>query len=112
MPARTTAGPRDAASRARELRAAARQQHTHDSFARAILSLTARSDFDHPAFVAWLARNKPATFSPPTVAQLRAAQNWKNVLAKLEVLLANDPAPSEIAAAARTALRTALKTLF
>jgi len=83
-----------------------------ERYARAILSLTARKDFDDREFAAWTARTKPALAEPPTVAQLRAIQNWKNVLAKLEVLLSNEAQPSEAAIAARTALRAALKTLY
>jgi uncharacterized protein DUF2785 len=83
-----------------------------ERFARALLSLTARKDFDQPGFVAWLTRDKPALPARPSLADLHAIQNWKNVLAKLEVLLSNDPQPSDAAAAARTALRAALKELF
>jgi hypothetical protein len=83
-----------------------------ERFARAVLSLVARADFDAAQFEAWLQRVKPAVADRPTVAQLHAAQNWKNLLAKLEVLLSNDPQLSESAGAARTSLRAALKPLF
>jgi hypothetical protein len=83
-----------------------------ERFARAILSLVNRKDFNSTAFAGWLAETKPALAPRPTVAQLRAVQNWKNALAKLEVVLSNDPQPSEAAATARTALRAALKELF
>ena len=83
-----------------------------ERFARAVLSLVARADFDAAQFQAWLQRTKPAVPEHPTAAQLRAAQNWKNLLAKLEVLLSNDAQPSEAAGTARTALRAALKPLF
>jgi Protein of unknown function (DUF2785) len=83
-----------------------------ERFARAVLSLVARADFDAAQFDAWLQRTKPAVPEHPTVAQLRAAQNWKNLLAKLEVLLSNDPQLSEAAGTARTSLRAALKPLF
>jgi Protein of unknown function (DUF2785) len=83
-----------------------------ERLARAVLSLTARSDFDAPQFTAWLQRARPAVPARPTVAQLHAAQNWKNMLAKLEVILANDAPLSDAAAAARTAIRAALKPLF
>jgi len=83
-----------------------------ERFARAVLSIVARADFDAAQFQAWLQRTKPAVPEHPTAAQLHAAQNWKNLLAKLEVLLSNDAQPSEPAAAARTALRAALKPLF
>jgi uncharacterized protein DUF2785 len=111
----------DAAGQARLLNAVAQKLATvsvvfthgeDERFARALLSLTGRKDFDEPAFSAWLARNKPEVSARPTAAQLRASQNWKNVLAKLEVLLSSDPQPSDAAAAARNALRAALKPLF
>jgi hypothetical protein len=83
-----------------------------ERFARAVLSLVARADFDAAQFDGWLQRTRPAVPEHPTVAQLRAAQNWKNLLAKLEVLLSNDPQPSDAAVTARTAVRAALKPLF
>jgi hypothetical protein len=83
-----------------------------ERFARAVLSLVARADFDAAQFDTWLQRTKPAVAEHPSAAQLRAAQNWKNLLAKLEVLLSNDPQPSDAAITARTAVRAALKPLF
>jgi Protein of unknown function (DUF2785) len=83
-----------------------------ERFARAVLSLVARADFDAAQFEAWLQRTNPSVPEHPTVAQLRAAQNWKNLLSKLEVLLSNDPQPAQAAATARTSLRAALKPLF
>jgi Protein of unknown function (DUF2785) len=83
-----------------------------ERLARAVLSLIARADFDGTQFAAWLQRTAPAVPAHPTVAQLRAAQNWKNLLAKLEVILSNEAQLSEAATAARTALRAALKPLF
>ena len=83
-----------------------------ERIARALLSIVNRTDFDQAAFAAWLARTKPAVPAKPTVAQLSASQNWKNALAKLEVLLSNEASPSDAAMAARTALRAALKELF
>ena len=83
-----------------------------ERFARALLSLVNRKDFDQAAFAAWLTDTKPNVSARPTLAELRAIQNWKNVLAKLEVVVSNDPQPSEPVVAARTALRAALKTLF
>ena len=80
--------------------------------ARALLSILNRTDFDHAAFAAWLAKTKPAVPAKPTVGQLSAIQNWKNALAKLEVVLSNEPSPSEASVAARTALHAALKQLF
>ena len=83
-----------------------------ERFARALLSLVNRADFNQAAFAGWLAETKPAVAPRPTLAQLRAVQNWKNLLAKLEVVLPNDPQPSETVAAARAAVRAALKELF
>lgn len=83
-----------------------------ERFARAVLSLVARADFDAAQFQDWLQRTKRTVPEHPTVAQLHAAQNWKNLLAKLEVLLSNDAQLSEAAATARTSLRAALKPLF
>ena len=111
----------DAAGQRRMLDAIARKltdapvvfTHGEDErFARAVLSLTSRKDFVEAAFTAWLQQTRPAVPEHPTAAHLRAAQNWKNLLAKLEVLLSNDPQPSEAAIAARTSLRAALKTLY
>ena len=83
-----------------------------ERLARAVLSLTARTDFDEPQFEAALQRIKVAVPEHPTAAQLRAAQNWKNMLAKLEVLLSNDAQRADAATAARSAIRAALKPLF
>jgi len=83
-----------------------------ERMARALLSIVNRGDFDHAAFAAWLAKTKPTVPGKPTVIQLAASQNWKNALAKLEVLLSNESSPSEASVAAQTALRAALKTLF
>lgn len=83
-----------------------------ERLARALLSIVNRSDFDHAAFAVWLEKTRPAVPAKPTAAQLSASQNWKNTLAKLEVLLSNEPSPSEASVAAQTALRAALKQLF
>ena len=59
-----------------------------------------------------MTRTRPAVSPRPLLSELRAIQNWKNTLAKLEVILSNDPQPSEPVAAARNSLRIALKDLF
>src|SRR5262249_36517924 len=46
-----------------------------ERFARAVLSLTARMDFDETRFAAWLQQAKPTVPEHPAVAQLRASQN-------------------------------------
>jgi len=83
-----------------------------ERMARALLSIVNRTDFDRAAFAAWLTKTKPTVAAKPAVDQLSAIQNWKNALAKLEVLLSNEPSPSETSVEARTALRAALKQLF
>ena len=83
-----------------------------ERLARALLSLVNRPDFDRGEFAAWLTRTKPTVSPRPLVAELRAIQNWKNTLAKLEVILSSDLQPSNEVASARTSLRAALKELF
>ena len=85
-----------------------------ERYARAVLSIIARKDFDQAGFTAWVTRSTPARMAAkPSVADLQASQNAKNMLAKLEVLLsqAADPVPAQVLAA-RDAVRAALKTLF
>jgi len=84
-----------------------------ERFARAILSIVNRADFDGAAFQAWTSRVRPSRpGAKPSPAELAGAQNVKNALSKLEVLLSIDPQPSGPAAAARDAVRAALKDLF
>ena len=85
-----------------------------ERFARAVLSVVNRKDFDQDGFGAWLARTRPApiTTPRPDPAQLRGNQNIKNLWAKLEVLLSLDPQPSAAVVAARERVRTALRDLF
>jgi hypothetical protein len=85
-----------------------------ERYARAVLSIVNRQDLDQDGFKAWVTRSVPAKMAAkPVLADLNAAQNTKNMLAKLEVLLsqAADPVPAQIVAA-RDAVRAALKTLF
>jgi hypothetical protein len=85
-----------------------------ERFARAVLSLVNRKDFDADAFRGWVVRTKPGPPNgpKPPVEALRSAQNIKNLFAKLEVLLSLDPQPSAASQSARDALRAALKDLF
>jgi uncharacterized protein DUF2785 len=84
-----------------------------ERFARAALSIVARADFDRAAFDAWTSRSKPPRqTSRPTTAELNSAQNVKNFLSKLEVVLASDPQASEAVQSARDSVRAALKDLF
>lgn len=85
-----------------------------ERFARAVLSVINRQDFDRDGFRAWLTRTKPApirTALPPR-EQLTATQNVKNLFAKLEVLLSQDPQAPEPIQFARDALRAALKDMY
>src|SRR5262249_59645211 len=58
-----------------------------ERFARTILSVVNRSDFNRETFRTWAkARPDRPTSARPTVAELRAWQNMKNLLSKVEVL--------------------------
>jgi hypothetical protein len=84
-----------------------------ERLARAVLSIVNRSDFDRTAFKAWTTRAKPARLpEKPTTAQLSGAQNTKNLLAKLQVLLTADAQPSEAIQFARDSVRVALEGAF
>jgi hypothetical protein len=84
-----------------------------ERFARAVLSVVNRQDFDLPGFRAWTARAKPAAPPErPTAPQLRAFQNLKNLFAKLAVLLDSRDAVSAAAPEARDSVRAALKEAF
>jgi hypothetical protein len=85
-----------------------------ERMARAILSVVKRSDFDVDGFRAWVKASAPTFPSGATlsVASLQAFQNLKNVLAKLEVLLAIDEPKSAAESAALGAVRVALKTAY
>lgn len=85
-------------------------------FARAILSIVNRKDFDVDSFTDWVKRSTPAPprTALPDPAVLRARQNVINLFAKLEILLMllESEASAPTVPAARDALRAALKTLF
>jgi Protein of unknown function (DUF2785) len=85
-----------------------------ERYARALLSIVNRKDFDRDGFAAWLLRAKPAPLKAtlPAVSDLQGRQNAKNLFAKLEVLLSADAAPAESIAFARDRLRASLKDLF
>ena len=84
-----------------------------ERFARAVLSIINRTDFDRDAFAAWISETKPARPSArPSAADLIGAQNEKNLLAKLEVLLDGDAQPSDAVQWAHSSVRTALQDLF
>jgi hypothetical protein len=84
-----------------------------ERFARAVLSIVNRTDFDAAAFAQWTARTKPARLGDkPTVAELSHAQNAKNLLAKLDVLLDTVSQPSDAVRSAHESVRAALKDTF
>lgn len=83
-----------------------------ERFARAVLSLVNRSDFDAAGFHSWLESVKPAFPDPPSQAALFAFQNRKNLLSKLEVVLAQQEKPSPAATAAQAQVRAALANAF
>lgn len=85
-----------------------------ERLARAVLSIVNRKDFEQEGFRAWLtgSRPTPAAGPLPTAAHLRASQNVKNFLAKLQVVLSGDLQPSESVQAARDSVRAVLKDLF
>ena len=83
-------------------------------FARAVLSIINREDFDRQAFDAWVLRAKPAwpKGERPDAALVRGNLNLSNLLAKLYVILSFQPQPGEDARAAATSVGAAVKTLF
>jgi hypothetical protein len=84
-----------------------------ERFARAVLSIVNRTDFDAAAFTEWAARMKPARLGEkPTVADLSRLQNSKNLLAKLDVLLDGIAQPSEAVRSAHESVRAAVKDAF
>jgi hypothetical protein len=84
-----------------------------ERFARAVLSIVNREDFDRAAFASWVARTKPTRpGAKPTVAELAHAQNAKNLFAKLDVLLDGIQEPSDAVRSAHDSVRAALKDAF
>jgi len=85
-----------------------------ERYARALLSIVNRSDFDRDGFAAWLTRARPGPLKAalPPAADLQGRQNIKNLLSKLEVLLSADLSGPESVAFARDRVRAALKDLF
>ncbi len=96
--------------------AAAPAVFTHgedERFARAVMSIVNRADFDREAFSSWTMRTKPPRLgAKPTVAELAHVQNVKNLLAKLGVLLDTIGEPSEAVRSAHESVRAALKDAF
>lgn len=83
-------------------------------FARAVLSVINRADFDRQAFDAWVQRAKPAwpKGQRPDAALVRANLNSSNLLAKLYVILSTLPQPGDGARAALDSVTPVAKTLF
>jgi hypothetical protein len=88
-------------------------------FARAVLSIVNRADFDREGFDAWVGRVVPVwpKTPRPDAAVVRVNQNLTNLLAKLHVVLSSQPAPQQPAAgdglrAAQERVAAAAKTLF
>jgi hypothetical protein len=69
-----------------------------ERFAHAVLSLVVRKDFNRDKFREWLSKAKPTppASSRPEISTLRANQNVKNMLAKLEVLLISQGSDSPV----------------
>jgi hypothetical protein len=83
-------------------------------FARAVLSIVNRADFDRQAFDAWMRRAAPAwpKTGRPDAALVRGNLNLTNLLAKLYVILSLQPQPGDGARAALESVSGAVKTLF
>ena len=85
-----------------------------ERMARAVLSVVKRADFDADGFRAWIASSTPK-FPPESilsVSSLQAFQNLKNLLSKLEVLMATDAQPMAGETAALDLVRAALKSAY
>jgi hypothetical protein len=82
-----------------------------ERYARALLAIVMRDDFDLEGFRAWAARATPVfpAEALPPVSKLRSYQNVKNTLAKLDLLLLWTPNAPARARAADDVVRTALK---
>ena len=84
-----------------------------ERFARALLSLVARPDFDLEAFQEWAGQARPAPLAArPDLAVIRGNQNLKNLLAKLHVVLLSVQTPSPGVRSADDTVRVVLKDLF
>lgn len=83
-------------------------------FARAVLSIVNREDFDRAGFDAWIGRATPArpTTPRPDAAVVRINQNLTNLLAKLFIVLQQQPQASEGVKAAQERVGASLKGLF
>ena len=81
-----------------------------ERLARAILSITARADFDQAAFRDWTKSVTPKP-GPQTAAAMASGQNKKNVLTALFVVLSTDPRGLKTIDDARAIVLDALKTI-
>ena len=85
-----------------------------ERLARTVLSIINRKDFDQGAFRQWLAgiRPQPPKSARPELSELDAIQNEKNMLAKLEVILAAVENPSPQVSDALVGVKETLKGTF
>jgi hypothetical protein len=83
-------------------------------FARAVLSIVNRPDFDRQAFDGFVTRAMPPRpkNSHPDAALLRANQNLTNLISKLYIVLAMQNTPGDGVRAALERVSAAAKTLF
>jgi hypothetical protein len=84
-----------------------------ERFARAVLSIVNRTDFDPAAFDAWVVRATPGAMSErPGQSELAARQNVKNVFSKLFVLVSTAPKQTDATQAARASLAKPLEKMY
>jgi hypothetical protein len=86
-------------------------------FARAVLSIVNRADFDREVFDAWVGRVTPLwpKTPRPDAAVVRVNQNLANLLAKLYIVLSSQPQqpqPGDGPRAAQERVAATVKTLF
>jgi hypothetical protein len=84
-----------------------------ERFARAVLSIVNRADFDPAAFDAWVVHATPGAMSErPGQGELAARQNVKNVFSKLFVLVSTAPKQTDATQAARASLAKPLEKMY
>jgi hypothetical protein len=84
-----------------------------ERFARALLSLATRPDFDLEGFREWADQARPTPLAArPDLAVIRGNQNLKNLLAKLHVVLLSIQTPTPGVRSAADTVRIVLKDLF
>lgn len=84
-----------------------------ERFARALLSLATRPDFDLEGFRQWADKARPEPLTErPDLAVIRGNQNLKNLFAKLHVVLLSVQTPTPGVQSAGDTVRLVLKDLF